>query len=84
MLWKRRRIGIALLLLGVQACMASVHASPAASSKPSDAQHAAAIHTEDVYRFYKIYAAHDGHPRLNNSSTTTSTPVRKGCIASLS
>ncbi|RAN77258.1 hypothetical protein B5P43_21445 [Bacillus sp. SRB_336] len=42
--------------------MASVHASPAASSKPSDAQHAAAIHTEDVYRFYKIYAAHDGHP----------------------
>ena len=61
MRWKRSWTGMPLVL-AVLAGAASVHASPATSSKPIASPDAAAIHTEDVYRFYKIYAAHDGHP----------------------
>lgn len=61
MWWKRRWMDMALML-AVLACTAPGHASSAMPPKPTVSPDAAAIHTEDVYRFYKIYAAHDGHP----------------------
>lgn len=62
MCWKPGWLVVALVL-GVLGCMACVHASAEVSSKHAITRSAAAIHTEDVYRFYKIYEAHDGHPK---------------------
>jgi hypothetical protein len=77
MRWKRRWMGRALLT-GVLGCMACVHASPGVPSKPSVSRPAAAIHTEDVYRFYKIYEAHDGHPAAEQLQHDYLDPGSKG------
>lgn len=40
----------------------AVHASPGARVTPTEAHPAPVIHIEDVYLFYKVYAAADQHP----------------------
>lgn len=40
----------------------AAHAAPAAPANASDGREGPAIHTEDVYRFYRVFDAHQGHP----------------------
>ncbi len=61
-MWRKRSWKGMALVLGVLAGAVSVRASAASSSEPAVSRNVAVIHTEDVYRFYEIYAAHDGHP----------------------
>lgn len=47
------------------ACAAAAQAAPAVPAVPaaaSGSRHGPAIHTEDVYRFYRVYDAYHGHP----------------------
>jgi hypothetical protein len=50
------------LVAGTLAYGAAEHTAPAAPASASDSRQGPAIHTEDVYSFYRVYDAYHGHP----------------------
>jgi uncharacterized protein YjaZ len=56
-----RWLGIAWIA-STLACGVAAHAATAVPARATDSRPGPAIHTEDVYRFYRVYDTYHGHP----------------------